>query len=635
MAGLALVGFLWLLMGLVLLLHAMKARLGLGPLLLLLGALVIPMASQLGIYIEPFPGFIMFISSNVFVPVLLAAALVIYVADGTMLARIVIFGLLGLSIFALLLIFVYRIFLSLPEGGSLNSVQPGDLLPMANPRTTVASLLAFVADMYVIAIFYQGVVNGFKRVPRWAVVGLALLAALWSDAIIFRILADLGTQDFITLLPGDLIGKTTSALLLWPLCAYYLTNIAPLTPGHVGVEDRPTFDILTGVSSPLKQALERTQAALERVESEKAAEEIYHQQIIENISQVLWLADPETFRAFYVNPAFERIWGISAQNLYDDESAFLRSIHPDDRDRYNAEQLRRRQGPHEMEYRIVRPDGGARWIRDHTFPIRNTVGQIYRIVGIAEDITGRVELENQKLELALERERVRLLRDFIAEASHDLKGPLTSMNLKIHQIDRADDTKTRRVHLRDLESQSKRMGQMIDDLLTLARLDNAGALLPVTLDAAQLLDEVITSIRPIAETKHISIVPTAPSRPIPLQADIPDLMRAIANLVENAVNYTPEGGIVQVAVIENDHEVTLQVCDNGIGIAEEDLPRIFERFFRAPNAHGSDSSGTGLGLVIVQKVVEKHQGIISVDSQLGKGTTFTIVLPKAIPLYHI
>lgn len=106
--------------------------------------------------------------------------------------------------------------------------------------------------------------------------------------------------------------------------------------------------------------------------------------------------------------------------------------HPDDKERVLANLSRQSQPNYDVEYRIMRPDGTVCWVRDRTFPIKNEHGQVYRIAGISEDITERKQLEKRQLDLAIERERVKLLRDFINEASHDIKSPLTAINLKIY-----------------------------------------------------------------------------------------------------------------------------------------------------------------------------------------------------------
>src|SRR5512140_1890200 len=148
--GLLLLADLWLLGGLVLALHRLNARLGFAPLIVYLGALTVLIQSQLGVYIEPSAGFIMFISSNVLVPVVVMAVLVLYIADGSVSARMTIVGVLGISLFVVIIRLVYRAHLLLPGGGSFYDLPIDVLAPVLNVRTILASLIAFTADMFVI-----------------------------------------------------------------------------------------------------------------------------------------------------------------------------------------------------------------------------------------------------------------------------------------------------------------------------------------------------------------------------------------------------------------------------------------------------------------------------------------------------
>ena len=136
------------------------------------------------------------------------------------------------------------------------------------------------------------------------------------------------------------------------------------------------------------------------------------------------------------------------------------------------------------------------------------------------------------------------------------------------------------------------------------------------------------SLRPLAEEKDIEVVfDLDEARPL-MKIDPDDLERALANLIDNGIHYTPPGGILKVTSRVG-NEVMIQVSDTGIGISKEDLPHIFDRFYRAMNAQQVDPGGTGLGLAIVKKVVDQHRGRVEVASTIGIGTTFTIHLPRA------
>lgn len=623
---LLLIADIWILSAIIILLHHFSPRIGFAPFLFVVGGLTVLLQSQLGILIEPVPSFSMFVSSNLLVPVLLMAVLILYIANGAVPARLAIYSLIGVSLIALGVLMMYRLHLTLPGGSSISNINLDDLVSL-NPRTIIASLIAFSADMFTITVFYQGLKNSAPKLPEWLVVGMALLAGLWTDAIIFRIFSDLGTRDFIQFLPGDLIGKTLSAIVLFPVLGVYMTRIAPRQPGYVGGLNRPTFDVLFGSFEEVKMALVRTQEALRQSELERRQQQEYLQQITENVEEALWLSEPGAVHAFYVNPAYASIWGHSPDTILNNPNTFAQSIHPEDRDRVLDGIRNEIHSGYEVEYRIIRPDGVQRWVRDRAFPIHDENGRIYRIAGITEDVTERKRMEQNMIDLGVEKEKVKLLREFIGEASHDLKAPLTAINLKIYQLQKSHDETRRAQIVEELNQLSKRMAHMIDDVLTLARLENLSQMTTMRVDLHRMMNDICQTAKPLADEKQVELQIELPEELPAIDADEDDLARALTNLVDNAVHYTLQGGIVRVEVMLANEEIRITIADTGIGIANEDQPQIFNRFFRAENARATDPGGTGLGLVIVKKVIEKHGGRVEVTSTLGVGTTFTVYLP--------
>jgi PAS domain S-box-containing protein len=623
---LLLVADMWVLSSLVLLLHYLTPRFGFAPFILVIGALTVLLEGQKNIYIQPTPGLVMFVDSNVLVPVVLLSVLVLYIANGAVPARMTIIGILSLAVMTLVVLVLYRAHLSLPTSGSTNAVPPQMLIPPLNPRVTLGSVAAFTADMFAIAVVYQGIKNVFPRIPEWLVVGLALLGGLWTDAVVFQMVSYIGTKNFLIFLPGDVAGKTLSALILWPVAALYLGSIAPRMKGYVGPVGRPTFDVLFGSFEEIKLALVRTEKALQVSESERREQAARFHEIAENIHEALWLSEPGS-SPFFINHAYEVIWGRPAASIYANPNCFEESLHPEDRERVLSTMPLKQVGGYDVEFRIVRPDGEVRWVRDRAFPIHDEAGTVYRIAGITEDITERKAMEQDRMELALEREKVKFMRDFISEFSHDLKTPLTAINLKVYQLARTDDADKRRNHVHELEQHTRRMSEMIDNLLTLARLENINDMTLARVDLNQIIREICHGLRPQIEDKQLELVlELSPDAP-PVEGIADDLSRAFANLIDNAVHYTPSGGVVRVQTQVKSHEAVILVSDTGIGIPKEDQHRIFERFFRASNARNSDPNGTGLGLAIVKKIVEQHQGRIEADSAEGTGTTFSVYLP--------
>ncbi len=217
---------------------------------------------------------------------------------------------------------------------------------------------------------------------------------------------------------------------------------------------------------------------------------------------------------------------------------------------------------------------------------------------------------------------------FIADISHELRTPLTTVrgNLDLlRRMGRAQDEATA-VSLDAIESETERMSRLVEDLLLLAQAD-AGVVLrrePVHLES--LLLEIYRQARLIADGLEVTlghedqvVVPGDPDR----------LKQLFLNLVDNAVKYTPKGGRVTLSWQREDGWVRVDVSDTGVGIPPEDLPHIFERFYRVDKARSREKGGTGLGLSIAQWIAQAHGGRIEVESRVGQGTTFTVWLPEA------
>ncbi|MBC8170731.1 MAG: PAS domain-containing protein [Anaerolineae bacterium] len=622
----------WLLSFVALLLHRLRPYFGAAPLLTLIGGLTVLIHSRYGVYIEPAPGVFMYITSNVFVPVVLMCVLVLYVANGSAPARMTLLSVLGISLFAMLQLFILGVYLGQPGSGSRSGITPEFMFRIADFKVTLASLLAFAADMFAIAVIYQVSKNYTPRVPEWLRIGLALLGSLWTDALLFDLFSSASITEFLTSLPDALLSKTISGLIVWVPLAIYMTRIAPQMVDYVGAENRPVFDMLPNLND-IKQTLQHAEVALQNSENRRREEEMYRRQISEAINEGLWLYSIAEEGVIYVNPAYERLWGQPATDFYRDPTIFVKSIHPEDR-AYVDEKLprqREKNCPYDVEYRIIRPDGVVRRVRDRAFNILNDQGEIYRIVGIAEDITERYENEKHQLDLILEREKVKLLRDFISEASHDLKTPLTAINLKVHSLSRTLDPVVRQRQLNEIQQLSNNMNSLIEDLLTLARLENLTESSIVPIQVNSLVQKLVNDLQILASHKQIQIVMQLAEQESVVEGDLEDLRRALNNIVDNAIRYTGTDGKITIQTRQSAQEVLVVISDTGVGIPPEDQARIFDRFFRASNVR-SHIDGTGLGLAIVKRVIDHQQGRIELSSTPGQGTTFTIYLPLALIL---
>jgi PAS domain S-box-containing protein len=621
---------IFMLNSLLLILHYYNARIGIAPFLLTIGAFTVLAQVQAGIYIQPSPDLLLFLSSTMLIPLVLAGILILYVVNGTSTARLAIYYIIITTFTVLFVQIIFRLQLSQPDSGIIG--QTGDIMtPVADIRTTFSGLAAFIVDMFVIAVFYQGIRNYAPYLSEIIRVGLSLLAALWADALVFRLLSLGGTPEFFEVLPGDVVGKTFVALVLWLPMGVYLRFVAPHLSGYIGNDKRRTFDLLFGAGEAMKLSLIRVEAALEKSETERREQAAYFEQIADNIQEALWLLELQPTQPphiTYFNPAYDRILGLNAEARKNPQ-LLLERVYDEDRDTVRVGLERRLSAIHDMEYRIIHPDGKTRCIRERTIPIRNEQGVVYRIAGISEDITSRKNHEKQQLEFELQHERVKLLQDFISETSHDLKSPLTAINLKLFRLVKSEDADNRQQLGKEISQQTQRMSRMIDDLLTLARADSSldHAYTPLNLNA--IVTAVYDELTAAAQAKHHTVLLELADNLPMLAGNQDDLMRVVHNLLDNAILYTPSGGQISLKTQVIDHNILFRIKDTGIGIPENKLPQVFDRFFRADNAQALQAGGTGLGLAIVKKFVEQHSGNIECVSVEGTGTMFTVRLPLA------
>lgn len=219
--------------------------------------------------------------------------------------------------------------------------------------------------------------------------------------------------------------------------------------------------------------------------------------------------------------------------------------------------------------------------------------------------------------------------EFVSNASHELKTPLSSMKILIESLihQEINDPVIYKEFLSDVNSEIDRLSDIINDLLTLVQLDNQNLIIkkqPVYM--GDLVTKIVKNLIPIAKNRNIAIELIIQENTMVL-GDQLKLQQVVSNLIDNAVKYTPDEGKVRVDFYRVGKEAILQVTDTGIGIPQEEIPHIFERFFRVDKARSRATGGTGLGLSIVHRIVLLHGGDIQVDTVEGKGSTFTIVLP--------
>lgn len=220
-------------------------------------------------------------------------------------------------------------------------------------------------------------------------------------------------------------------------------------------------------------------------------------------------------------------------------------------------------------------------------------------------------------------------QEFVANVSHELKTPMTSMKVLAASLlsEENVDPAVYREFLEDIDSEIDRENKIISDLLELVKEDRTNIDLEVTsTDINALAEAVMKRMRPIAEVADIALT-LINRRQVTAEVDSTRISLALTNLVENAVKYNREHGEVVVTVDADEEYFSFVVADNGIGIPEQDLTRIYERFFRVDKSRSREIGGTGLGLSITKSAILRHHGTISVESKEGEGTTFTVRIP--------
>lgn len=273
-------------------------------------------------------------------------------------------------------------------------------------------------------------------------------------------------------------------------------------------------------------------------------------------------------------------------------------------------------GSKENEKSVINLDDG-RFLRIKLDPVylqNNKSIVIGSIVNI-EDISERVRIENMR-------------RDFVANVSHELKTPLTSISgfAETLRLNENIDTETRNRFLNIIDGEANRLRRLIEDILTLSFIENDKKEEKEEIVLYSVYKKVEDMLMISAKTKNINLICDA-DESIKIKANADYIKQIILNLVDNAIKYTHENGEVNVKIFADDDNAIIKVSDNGMGIPEEDRARIFERFYRVDKARSREIGGTGLGLAITKHIAMNLGGTISVDSELEKGSTFTVKIP--------
>jgi PAS domain S-box-containing protein len=348
--------------------------------------------------------------------------------------------------------------------------------------------------------------------------------------------------------------------------------------------------------------------------------------IFETIDDGVWSMELPGNQISYLNPAGERMLGRTSAAFRNNGELRLKIVHPDDLPRLMAAfENATDSGYVDIEYRVLHPDDSIRWVHSRAWHIYDREHRAIRVEGILRDITERKLLEQQQVELQIERERVKLLSSFITNTSHELRTPLTVIGMNIHIMGRIDDREARKVHAARAQEQIKHLNTMITQLHDMAKLDQLQEIEREPIVFEQWINDTIS--QQVIKKRGVRIQTDIAAALPRIQGDAEYLKIALMQLIENAVQFSPEGAQVTVCAALYTDEVVVEVQDHGAGIPTEHLAHIFDHFYKVDAARTYRDSGAGMGLTIVRRVMQLHGGSVSVESEVGKGTTFRLHLP--------
>jgi len=408
---------------------------------------------------------------------------------------------------------------------------------------------------------------------------------------------------------------TVFAILLAALLTHRITlplnamrsSLQRLERGEFGVRLDPGGADELGV---LARTLNRAQDQLERTIQNLTGQRNQRDAILASMVEGLVAVDSEE-RILLMNRSARRLLALETQPV--EGRALVEVVRQPDLVRFIRE-TRGASGPRSGE--IGLHDRGTQWLELQGAPLRLGVSDMQGAVVVFNDVTRLKKLEKVR-------------RDFVGNVSHELRTPITSIRGFLETLlhrDALEDSETARRFLGIVLKHTDRLSAIIDDLLYLSRLEHEGqGIVKHPIRVTNVVEACIADFKDAAAARGIDLVFHAETHARVL-GDSSLLRRALDNLVDNAIKYSPEGGRVEVRTLDDGPFVLLRVSDQGIGIPEEHLPRISERFYRVDTGRSREMGGTGLGLAIVKHVALVHDGALEIESVLGAGTVVTLRL---------
>ncbi|OGC14494.1 hypothetical protein A3J90_03820 [candidate division WOR-1 bacterium RIFOXYC2_FULL_37_10] len=321
------------------------------------------------------------------------------------------------------------------------------------------------------------------------------------------------------------------------------------------------------------------------------------------------LAVDKTGRVILANPVIETIIGVTEPEI---AGKTVREVVRNNEITDIVERALKTGGRIKEEVNVFLPFEGI--FDANANPVLDEEKNILGVVCVLHDITEIRRLEKHRSE-------------FVANVSHELKTPLTAIRGYVETLllGAIGDKDNNMKFLGKIDKHAKNLSALIDDILEISKLESKKELGPfVKIDITRIMAHAVDAVLEKAQKKGITFEKKCSGREVFVVGIEDHIYRAILNILDNAVNYTGSGGVVKISCMQEDGKVVISISDTGIGISKEHIPRLFERFYRVDNARSRDLGGTGLGLAIVKHVMNVHNGEVRVESEEGRGSTFTL-----------
>lgn len=363
-----------------------------------------------------------------------------------------------------------------------------------------------------------------------------------------------------------------------------------------------------------------------------------YRSITENIEESLWTAEQRDgkLKVVLYTPAIKDITGFSSEEFLEDDKKWMKIIHPDDAETVMSKMKRLYSDPGRFsdafQYRIINHDGNIVWLENKINIIRDDKGAIQKIYGLVSDISFKKKAEEELKSSAENLKKLNEAKDrFLSIISHDLRTPFSSiLGFTDYLLSEKDvDPEKQRTYIKLIQDSSKSMLSLVNSLLDFTRIQTGRVRFePERISAKNIIQKSINMLSGTTMQKKISLKSFV-GDDVFVHADATLLLQVFNNLISNAIKFTNPGGEIIITSQPNVAErgFEFRVKDNGIGIKQEDLGKLFnvDSKFTTPGTSGE--KGSGLGLSLVQEIIEKHGGKISVESELGKGTEFIFTMP--------